>query len=187
MKRFILLFCFISSGLAQTAGVMPDWEVREAATALEKHTKIIEGLLDQLKPEEWVAQGAPQLYIDQLKQAKQFNSYLTLQAQALGRQPDKLSVALDTFLRLDHIQSLLESLTEGVRKHQNPALADLLYSAISQNSTTRERLKEYARELAVEREKEWEIANREAQRCRGSLAKRPPPSAPSKKPETAKP
>lgn len=163
---------------------MPDWEVREAAAALEKHTKVIEGLLNQLRPEEWVAQGASQLYVEQAKQAKQFNSYLTQQAQTLAREPDKLTVVLDTFFRLDHVQALLDSVTAGTRRYQNPALADLLFSAISQNSTTREKLKEYTQQLAADREKEWEIANREAQRCRASLAKRPPAPPSKKAPKT---
>ena len=91
MRRFIILFCLAASILAaQTAGVMPDWEAREAAVALQKHTKVIDGLLNQFKPEEWVAQGAPSLYIEQLKQAKQFNSYLGLQAEALEKEPAKL-------------------------------------------------------------------------------------------------
>lgn len=163
---------------------MPDWEIRDAAVKLEKHTKVIENLLNQLKPEEWVKQGAPALYIDQLKQAKQYNSYITLSAQALERDPARLSYALDVFLRLEHMHSLLESLDGGVRAHQNPALADLLAAAIGENAATRERLKEYTLQLAVEREKEWEIADREAQRCRGMLAARPP--APVRKPAPAK-
>ena len=188
MRRFIILFCLAASILAaQTAGVTPDWEAREAAVALEKHTKVVDGLLNQLRPEEWAAQGAPSLYIEQLKQAKQFNSYLGNQAEALAANPAKLSLVLDVFLRLEYIQSLLDSLTAGVRAHQNAALGDLLAAAISQNSATRERLKEYTRELAVEREKEWEIANREAQRCRASLAKQPAAKTPPKKPSDSKP
>lgn len=179
---FLVLIPFLAA--AQTSGVMPDWEVREAAAALEKHTKVVEGLLNQLKPEDWVAQGAPQLYVEQLKQAKLYNSYLTRQAAMLSAQPDKLSVALDVLFRLDSLHSLLESLTDGTRRHQNPDLADLLASAMSQNSATRERLREYTRELAVEREKEWQIANEEAQRCRGTLATRPP--RPARKPTPSK-
>jgi hypothetical protein len=171
---------------AQSGGVRPDWEIRELAAKLEKNAGTIEGLLGQLKPEEWVSQGAPGAYIDQVKQTRQFNSFLILQAQALGREPAKLSVALDTFLRLDHLQSMLESVTGGVRSYQNASLAELLATTVGQNLAAREQLKEYARELAVEREKEWEIANQEAQRCRAALSKKPPAPAP-KKPVPAKP
>ncbi len=175
---FILFIC--TAALAQAPGVLPDWEVRKVAAALEKHTKTMEDLLAQLKPAEWVKDGAPELYSQQWKQARQGNEQLGMQAQALSEQPEKLTLALDTFFRLDYVQALLDSLSPGVRKYQNPALADLLASAISQNSATRERLKEYVQQLATDREKEWEIANREAQRCREILSKRPP-SPPSRK------
>lgn len=182
-----ILLLFSSMPAAQNPGVLPEWEVRDAALALEKHTRVIDGLLAQLKPQEWIAKGAPEAYVEQLKQARQYNSYLVIQAQALAERPEKLSVALDTFFRLDYNRSLLESLNAGVRRYQNDALADLLSSAISQNSTTRERLKEYAQQLAVEREQEWEIANREAQRCRESLVKRPPAPPPARKAPAPKP
>ena len=166
---------------AQPVGVTPDWEIRELAAKLEKNAGVIDELLGQLKPEEWVAKGSPAAYVDQVKQTRQFNSYLILQAQALGREPAKLSVTLDTFLRLDHLQSLLDSVTAGVRSYQNASLAELMATAVGQNLATREQLKEYARQLAVEREKEWELANQEAQRCRSVLSRRPPAAPPASK------
>jgi hypothetical protein len=180
----VVLWLWPALAGAQPGGVAPDWQIRELAAKLEKNAAVIEGLLTQLKPEEWVSNGAPGSYVDQVKQTRQFNSFLILQAQALGREPAKLSVTMDTFLRLDHLQSLLDSVTAGVRSYQNASLAELLASAVGQNMASREQLKEYARELAVEREKEWEIANREAQRCRAALAKKPPVTpapAPKKK------
>lgn len=180
------MWCAAGLG-AQPAGVKPDWEIRELAAKLEKNAAVIEGLLAQLKPEDWVSGGAPAAYVDQVKQTRQFNSDLILQVQQLQREPAKLSVALETFLRLDHLQSLLESVTAGVRSYQNPAVAELLASAGGQNLAVREQLKDYARQLAVEREKEWEIANLEAQRCRAALAKKPPAPAPGKKPPAPRP
>jgi hypothetical protein len=184
MKRLLAIVIVFSSTLAaQVAGVLPDWEVRETAAALDKHAQTVDNLLAQLRPAEWTANGAPELYQDQIKQARLFNSYLSQEARALGERPEKLSLALDTFFRLDHLHALLESVTAGVRSYQNSALADLLAAAVSKNAATRERLKEYTRQLAVEREQEWEIAHREAQRCRESLAKQPP----NRKPVPAKP
>jgi len=166
---------------AQSGGVIPDWEIRELAGKLEKNAAVIEGLLGQLRPEEWVSKGAPPAYIDQWKQTRQFNSYLILQAQNLAREPAKLSVVIDAFLRIDHLQQLLDSVAGGARSYQNAALADLLVSAMGQSLGPREQLKEYTRQLAVEREKEWEIANGEAQRCRAALAKKPPAAPPASK------
>jgi len=182
MRLIALLSQFCSLLAAQPAGVMPDWEVRAAAAGIEKHTRTVAELLTHLQPEDWVANGAPVAYLEQLKQARLLNGYLAQEAQALARQPEKLSVALDTFLRLDHLQSLLDSLSAGAREYQDSSLGDNLLRATSQNSTTRERLKEYIRQLAGEREQEWEIANREAQRCRENLSKTPA-AAPATKPK----
>jgi hypothetical protein len=174
MRRFLISLLLIASPLAaQNGGVMPDWEVQKTATALVKHAQVIDGLLNQLKPAEWVKQGASPLYVNQLKMTKQLNGYLAQQAQALADHPDKLSIALDVLFRLDYIHSLLQSLTEATRRHQNPSLAELLDSAINQNTTAREQLKDYTRELAIEREKEWQIANEETQRCRALLFRQP--------------
>ena len=181
----ILSLWFSAALAAQTTGVAPEWEIRDLAAKLEKQAMVIDGLLAQFKPEEWVKQGAPGAYVDQLAETRQFNSYLAAQAQNLEREPAKLSVVLDTFLRLEHLQSLLDSIEAGARHYQNPSLADLLASAIGQAATMREPLKEYTRALAVDREKEWEIANQEAQRCRVTEAKRPP-SPPAKKAAPAK-
>ena len=172
---------------AQPAGVAHEWEIRQTAEAVEKQARALTDVLGQLRPAEWVAQGAPEQYIEQGRQVQQFNSYLARQARELAEQPEKLTVVLDTFLRLDHLHSVLDSLAAGVRRYQNPALADLLSSAISQNTAHRERLKEYTRQLAEEREKEWEVAHREAQRCREGLAKRPPAAAQAKKSPPGKP
>ncbi len=197
MRRFTAFWPFafwlvaISASMAQTGGVTPDWEIRDAAAALQKHTKVVDDLLKQLKPEEWAKQGGPGLYGEQWKQAKEFNTYLGTQAEGLAANPAKLSLVIDVFLRIEHLQPLLDSLTGGIRAYQNSPLADLLASAIGQNAATREKLKEYTRELAVEREKEWDIANEEAQRRRAILVKRPAtkaaPKAAPKKAEPAKP
>jgi hypothetical protein len=181
MKRLSALLVLFAATLgAQASGVMPVWEVKEAAGALEKHTQIVDGLLNQYRPEEWVKAGGPAVYVDQFKQARQFNTYLGQRAAGLAREPETLSVVLDVLFRLDHATSLLESVTQGMSLHQNSSVAELVYGAINRNSTIRERLRQYAYQLTLEREKEWEIANREAQRCRETLAKRPPP-APAKK------
>jgi hypothetical protein len=65
-------------------------------------------------------------------------------------------------------------MSEGTRRYQNAALADLLDSAVASNSGAEANLKSYMRDLAVQRETEMEIAHAEAQRCRDDLFKRRP-------------
>ena len=180
MKPLIAIWLLGAARLAgQAAGVMPDWEARQAAATLEKNTRAVGDVLAQLRPKEWAAAGASELYIEQLDLARQAHSHLAQEAQALGRQPEKLSLALGVFFRLDHLESLAGSLAGGARQYQNAPLADLLQAAISRSAAPREKLKEYIRQLAVEKEQECEIAHQEAQRCRESLAKQPPPKKPA--------
>ena len=67
------------------------------------------------------------------------------------------------------VDSTLGSLTEGVRKYQNPALASIMQAVIAENSTNRDRLRQYLQDLATQKEQEFQVADREAQRCRAAL------------------
>jgi hypothetical protein len=73
---------------------------------------------------------------------------------------------------------MLGSLGDGIRKYQDPALAQTLVSLSAENGANRNRFRDYIVNLAAQREQECEVMDREAQRCRGVLAALPPPSAP---------
>jgi hypothetical protein len=92
---------------------------------------------------------------------------------ALSRQPDKLTVALETYFRLQSVESQVTSLVEGVRRYQNPAVGDLIVSVMGANSANRDQLRQYITDLAQTREQEFQIADKEAQRCRGMLMRQP--------------
>ena len=79
---------------------------------------------------------------------------------------------------------MLDSLSEGVRRYQNPALAELIQGTISENLVHRARLRNYLSELVATKQDELRIANEEAQSCRVATMSR---SAATKKPAAAKP
>ena len=153
--------------------MLPSWQVAEIAKGVEEHAQSVRQILAQVSPKEWIQDGAPQAYVDQHATLTHDVENLELSAQALARKPGKLSVVVDTFLWLDRSQSMLRSLSAGVRKYQNPAIADLLDSAGGVNAGAIEKLKEYMRDLAVSAEAEMEIAHDEAQRCRVELMRAP--------------
>ena len=171
------MLAFLSSALclpAQDAGVIPRWEVLELAKNLDQSTKDVGKILAQLRPKEWTQQGAPSAYVEQLQTLESDLGNLALSVQGLVRKPEKLTTAIDTFLWLERVGSMLTSMATGVRKYQNAALADLLDSAGNRATSGEEKLKQYLRQLAVEREAEFEITHNEAQRCRERLARQPP-------------
>ena len=45
-----------------------------------------------------------------------------------------------------------------------------------ENSTNRDRLRQYLQDLATQKEEEFQVADREAQRCRAALLKQPAPT-----------
>jgi hypothetical protein len=77
-----------------------------------------------------------------------------------------------------------------VRRYQNPAVGDLMISVMAANSTNRDQLRQYITDLAETKEQEFQIVDKEAQRCRGNLvrqaparpaaAPKPPAASPSK-------
>jgi site-specific recombinase XerC len=81
-------------------------------------------------------------------------------------EPARLTAALDAYFRLQNLETVLTSLVDGVRKYQNPALADLLRGVMSENSTSRQQLRQYLTDLAAVKELESKLMDQEAQRCR---------------------
>src|SRR5579871_5669215 len=148
--------------------------------SLSSQASRLKPILDQLTPKEWVAKGAPDAYLAQWKGAQDELVYLTDSAKALEKQPERLPLALDTYFRLQSLELKLNSLVEGVRNYQNPAVGDLLIGVAAENSANRDKLRQYITDLASAKEQEFEIADKEAQRCRGTLSKQTPPKPAAK-------
>lgn len=159
----------------QPASVASEWDVRKLLENLDVQAQHLKPIMEQLKPEAWVAKGAPRTYEVQWKAARAELTYFLSSDEALARQPDRLTLALDTYFRMQAMESTLGSLTEATRKYQSPALAEQMQTVISENGSNRDQLRQYMQDLAAEKEQEFKIADNEAQRCRGALVQ-PPPS-----------
>ena len=183
----LLPFALLLSPLfAQTPGVATPWDTAPMIASLSTQAARLKPILDQLTPQAWVAKGAPEAYVAQWKGAEDELGYLSDSAKALEKQPERLTLALDTYFRLQSLELRLNSLVEGVRNYQNPAVGDLLIGVAAENSANRDKLRQYISDLALTKEQEFEVADKEAQRCRGVLNKQVPvkPAAPKKKTTT---
>jgi hypothetical protein len=183
---FSLMICVAMPALTHAQGNAEPWDVSRAAKDLSAQAERLKPLLDQLAPEQWQAKGAPAAYITQRRSAQDELGYMMRAAANLSRQPEMLTVALETYFRLQAVESQVTSLVEGVRRYQNPAVGDLIVSVMAANSANRDQLRQYITELAQTRDQEFQIADKEAQRCRGMLMRQPaarPAAAP--KPATA--
>jgi hypothetical protein len=139
-------------------------------------------VLDQLDASAWVAKGASDTYVEQLESSRQQARALADEAKALARNPEKLSGGLQLFFRMEGLETMLTSLEQGARKYQGARVAQSLAALFGEGGANRERLRDYIVNLAAEREHQFEVMDREAQRCRATLmAPTPPPKTPGRK------
>ena len=184
---FSLACLSVASALAQTSaptgaaphagdqGVASEWDARKLIDALTAQAEHLKPLIDQVQPAAWQSKGASETYVAQWNTAQAQLRYLVASSDAFSRQPDRLPLGLDAYFRMQAVESALRSLTEGVRTYQNPALASLMQSVVVENSANRDRLRQYLQDLATQKEEEFQVADREAQRCRAALLQQPAP------------
>ena len=186
--RLTLLLCAVAA-YAQTppsqppaAGLEPAWNIAVVVEEIGTHAGRLLPLLDQADARAWVAKGASETYLEQLEAGKQQTRALESDAAALARNPERLSAALQLFFRIQGLETLVRSVEEGAAKYQSPKFAQSLASLFAEGGPNRERLRAYIVSPAAEREQQFEVMDREAQRCRGSLmAPTPPPKSTGRK------
>ncbi|MBC8167993.1 MAG: hypothetical protein H7Y20_19250 [Bryobacteraceae bacterium] len=171
----IVFCCSFAAGQTQPAGVTAEWDVRNQMATLSNDVRKLDPLLQYAAPEEWIQRGAPEAYVRQLNSARSSLESLIAATTLLARQPEKLPVALDAFFQMERMELLMTSLRDGIRKYQSGDLADMMNRAFAVNVVHRDRLRQHIRDLANLREQEFQIANEEAQRCRGTLTKQTQP------------
>jgi hypothetical protein len=172
----LLILTFTLSAQDKTdssAGIAAEWDIRKNTAELAAQVKRIPEVLDQAKPKDWVAKGAPDAYVRQLESAKNELQYVIASTDKLVRDPERLTTALDVLFRLQSMETLLNSLRDGIRKYQNPRVADLLNGVLTDNSNNRAKLQQHVMDLAATREDELAVMDKEAQRCRSELTKQP--------------
>jgi len=191
MRTLVAFFSLFLTVRAQAPQATPqpsvatEWDTSKTIAAFSDQAKRLKPILDQLTPQQWVTQGAPQGYVTQWQNVEKELSYVGTSAQTWERDPERLTLALDTLFRWERLAGDLNSLVDGVRHYQNPAVGDLMVSVLGENSSNRELLKQHITDLAAQREEEFAVVDKEAQRCRGQVTR--PAPAPSAAPKPAAP
>lgn len=155
--------------LFQSAGVTPDWDVKPRIEKLSAEASRLKPLLEQVDPAKWADAAAAESYGKQWRHCLDAAGYVENAAARFASQPGRLSLALETLFRLDNLLEQTASLAQGVRRYQNPAVADLIEAQANGVAGNREWLRQHAQELAKTREIELEVAEKEAQRCRTQM------------------
>lgn len=158
---------------AEPKGVAAVWDVRNQLTALAGAVRELEPLLGRVDGKIMAENGAPDAYVQQVRSVQNAIKSLLVVSDQLAREPEKLPVALDVYFQMERMDLLLGSLRDGIRKYQSPDLADMITQAMAKNVVHRDRLRQHISDVAELHDQEYQIANEEAQRCRGTLTKQP--------------
>jgi uncharacterized membrane protein YccC len=155
---------------------MTDVQIQSIFTGISKHTARIEPMIQQLHPAEWVAKGAPQTYVAQWNSTIEQLNAIQTEMSALAQRPDQLVELMRALFRVQASQKVVASLMEGLRRYQNPALAELIESVAAEDQSSLDNFERYLIELANDRQQQYDVVEHEAQRCRSTLVGPPPTS-----------
>jgi hypothetical protein len=170
-----------NQNLPAIAGVESPWDVRPIIQSLITDNQQFQPILSNLNPQDWASRGASTVYIQQWQQALQQTKDILTTSKMLLLKTDSLSLALDDYFRLEALEITTRSLEEGVRRYSDRAVADQLNALMAHNFTSRQRFRDYIRDLAGTTEQNFKVADAEAQRCRGMISKEPAPKKTSSK------
>jgi hypothetical protein len=181
MRLLIAILLSSLAGLGQTTGPattpaanpVTDQQILDIFNGMSRHAARIEPMLRQLKPSDWVAKGAPEAYVNQLASALIEIQGIQTDMSSLTQHPDQISDGMKALFRVESSHQLLGSLMGGLRRYQNPALADLIESVAAEDHSDIEKLQQYLLDLAGAKEQQLEVVDKEAQRCRGMLSRQP--------------
>jgi hypothetical protein len=164
----------------QPAGLESDWDIAAVLQKIGAHAARVLPLLDRADAGAWKAKGAPAAYAAQLKSSKDQAHALVDDVKALSANPEALSGALQVLFREQGLETTLGSVVEAMRKYQSAEAAQQLTAVGAEAGADRDRLQRYVVNLAAEREKEYQVMDQEAQRCR-SIVLGPATAAKKKK------
>ena len=181
--RLILCSLVALTAFAQStpSGLEPTWDMAVVVDQMGKDIARLVPVLGQVDVNAWVARGASDTYVAQLQSSKDQARAISLEAAAVARNPEKLAAGLQLYFRFQGLEMLLASLEDAARKYQGPQIAQTLAATFADSGANRERFRNYLVNLAADRERQFEIMDQEAQRCRGMLMTPPPKTTVRKK------
>jgi hypothetical protein len=185
MQRVLRALAWLAAPVflcAQTpTGLQPDWDVSVILGEISAHANRLLPVLDKVDANAWIAKGASETYAQQLQSAKDQARAVADEAKSLAKTPEKLSLCLELYFRMQGMEQMIDSLVNGTRKYQDQGLADLLAGQSAENGANRNRFQTYIVSLASDREQECAVMDKEAQRCRSIVATQAPKPTSGKK------
>jgi len=154
---------------------MSDAQVVATFNGISQHMARLQPMLAQVRVKEWLAKGAPDAYVQQLASIGKEIQGIQSDMARLAQRSDQMQDCMRALFRVQALHVPLHSLMGGLRKYQNPALADLIESVAAEDQTQIGHLEQYVLEMADAKDQLFNIADKEAQRCRATLSRQPAP------------
>lgn len=151
----------------------PDQETAAIYTQIGQRAARIQPMLEQLHPKDWVAGGAPDTYLAQWTTAVEQFRAIQSDMGMLVEQPESLTESMKALFRVQSANQILASLMGGVRKYQNPAVADLIEAVAAEAGADIEKMQQHLLRIAEDKDHQYTLVDSEAQRCRATLSKQP--------------
>lgn len=155
-------------------GLQAPWDIRQMLAALNAQIAKMQPVLENMHPQQWLDNGAPPAYVGLYQNTRTRMDDVIRAVKNLSQQTDSLSAALDTYFRMEALETSARSVYDCVKKYGERTSAEQLSAVISQNFENRKKFRDYLRDLSTEREQEFKIADEEAQRCRGMISRESP-------------
>ncbi len=171
MKFHWLLTLLAVPALAQQTSLMTDYDAAQLFNTIADQTQKLAPMIEQINTPDWVAKGAAPTYTQLRDGALTQSKAIAAAMRDLAQHPQRISDGLAALFRIQSMEMELISLDPGLRKYQNAALADLISSILAEGNRNRDRFREYVVDLAAQKEQQFAVADKEAQRCRESISK----------------
>jgi hypothetical protein len=156
------------------AGLESPEEARAIVTGVLKTNEQLKPVLAALNPQAWYEKkGAPSSYVVQWQSAQQQLNDVNTVGKLFLQHVDRLDTAMDLYFRLEALEFSSRALNEGAQRYADRPAADQLGTFVAHNFDSRQRFREYLKDLATSVEQNYKIADEEAQRCRALVSKGP--------------
>ena len=175
MRTVAAFFLFSGFALCQQVTVTgyTEQDVIQILNGISQHLARLQPMLDQVRAKDWIQKGAPETYAVQYTSAEAQIKSIQSELTALAQRTDNLQDGMKELFKLQAFHRSLTSVMEGLRKYQNPALADLVSSVAAEDQTYQDKLQYYLIQLATDKDAQYQLVDKEAQRCRAILSKQP--------------
>jgi hypothetical protein len=167
-------------------GIPPEWNVRAQLDEMKGRFEAIPPALERVNLQRWKDEGVAVAYLDQFTNIQTQLKSLSLAIADLRQTPEKLSVALEIFLRFDSLDSMQRSIMEAVKKYEALEVAEEIEARFVESAPARNQFRNYLLDLAALRDNEHAVLQHEAERCRVEKNAPAPPPPPAPKPVVKK-